>query len=110
MTSPGGDLWVEPTHLQDLADKQHDAAAQIASAAMLTAGEAEAVERTHGSICAPAATAAQAAETARAKACAAVQSMSDAFAVNLERAAARYSRTDQSEGHKIDDTMRPGFR
>lgn len=108
MTSPGGELWVQPSHLRELSDKQSDAAMQIANATGLTIGEADAVQRSHGLVCSPTHAAAQAAEQARAKACAALQSMSDAFAANLNTAASKYDLTDETEGGKIDGEMRPG--
>jgi hypothetical protein len=90
-----------------LADKQNEAATQIAAATTLTTGVAAEVERTHGRVCAPAFAAAAAAEAARAKACAAVQSVSEAFAGSLELAQARYMTTDTSTRNELDSRMRP---
>jgi hypothetical protein len=36
--------------------------------------------------------------------------MSESFAVNLETAATKYTRTDQDAGGRIDGTMDPGHR
>lgn len=110
MTSPRDSLWVDPEHLRELADRQGLVAENIASAAGLCAGEAANVTRTHGVVCASTSTAAAAAAAARANACAAVQTMSEAFAANLETAATKYTRTDQDSGGNIDGTMRPGHR
>jgi hypothetical protein len=108
MTEGPGQLQVAPSHLWELSDKQNRAASQIAAATALTTGVAAEVERTHGLVCAPASTAAAAAEDARAKACTAVQSVSEAFAGNLELAQAQYAATDTSARDELDGRMRPG--
>ncbi|QZY46766.1 ESX-1 secretion-associated protein [Mycolicibacterium austroafricanum] len=110
MTTPGEQLHVEPSHLRRLSARQSTAAAQIADAIPLTADEAGQVLRSHGIVCMPTYLAAQAVLLARAKAGIAVQVMSEAFAANLDTAAANYSWTDQDSGSNIDGKMRPGRR
>lgn len=110
MTSPGGELHVEPSHLRQLSGRQNDAAAQIADAVPLTADEADEVRSSHGIVCMPTHLAAQAAGVARAKAGIAVQVTSEAYAANLDSAAEKYSWTDQNSGNTIDGKMRPGRR
>lgn len=110
MTSPDGELHVEPSHLRQLSARQNAAAAQIADAVPLTADESDHVLSSHGIVCMPTYLAAQAAGVARAKAGVAVQVMSEAFVANLDSAAANYSWTDQDSGSNIDGKMRPGRR
>lgn len=109
MTSPHGELRVLPSHLRKLSERQGEAVEQMQQAAPVTAEEADAVLRSHGNICLSTYLAAQAAAAARAEACTAVEVTSEAFAVNLESAAAKYSQTDQQSGRKIDGKMRPRF-
>lgn len=107
MTEGPGQLRLSPAHLRELSDKQNHAANQISAATTLTVGVAADVERTHGQVCAPAFAAAAAAEEARAEACAAVQSVSEAFAGNLERALMHYKKTDTDGRAELDGAMRP---
>lgn len=109
MTNPGAGLWVDPGHLLELANKQSDVAADIAAATALVADEAGAITRTHGPVCFATSSAAAAAASARANACAVMQTTSEAYAANLENAAAKYSLTDQQSGREIDGEMRPRF-
>ncbi|MDY6996497.1 MAG: type VII secretion target [Actinomycetota bacterium] len=102
MTSPGGHVHVVTGHLLDLSERQQGAATQIERATPLTAGEATAVQRSHGLICSATHAAASAAEEARANACAVMQVASESFAANLEDAAAKYALTDESAGERID--------
>lgn len=108
MTEGPGELHVSPAHLRELSGKQNRAAHQISAATTLTHGVAAEVELTHGRVCAPGFTAAAAAEEARAKACAAVQSVSEAFAGSLELAQAQYMTTDASARDELDGRMHPG--
>ncbi|BBZ62924.1 type VII secretion target [Mycolicibacterium monacense] len=108
MTEGPGELHVSPAHLRELSDKQNRGAHQIAAATTLTNGVASEVERTHGRVCAPAFAAAAAAEEARVKACAAVQSVSEAFAGSLELAQAQYLTTDANARDELDGMMHPG--
>lgn len=108
MTSPGGEIRVLPSHLRELSRRQSDAVEQIKQAAPLPSTEAAAILHSHGTACLSTHTAAEAAAKARAKACIALAVISEAFAANLETAAARYSQTDQDSERKIDGRMRPG--
>lgn len=101
------ELRVLPEHLRSLSGKQTQAAGQISAAADLTAGEAAEVQRTHGQVCGNTHIAAQAAEEARARACAVLQTKAEAFAANLMIAASKYESTDESFGHKLSEEVQP---
>jgi Excreted virulence factor EspC, type VII ESX diderm len=107
MTDPFDELRVDAAHLQELADKQSEAAAEIAAATPVTVGVAASVASSHGLICARASEAAAKAEKARADACAAMEFMSSSFASNLRDAAAQYVGTDEKSGDRLDGMMRP---
>jgi len=103
--SPGGELWVDPSHLRDLADKHGAAAARINRATELVDGVADAVTRTHGNACSAAAAAAVKAAEARKRACIALETTSQAHEANLNTAAAQYVSTDMIARRSIDGEM-----
>jgi cytosine/adenosine deaminase-related metal-dependent hydrolase len=100
-------LHVEVRHLRELAAKQEQAAAEIASAALLAEGVAASVRTSHGIVASASAGALQAVQQARQEAAHRIGERSSALSGGLVSAAERYRNTDDSSGADLDRQMPP---
>jgi hypothetical protein len=102
------ELTVTASYLNDLAELQDQAAAEINTATSGVNGSAENLWYDHGLICGSTATAMQRAEREREDAGSTMQKVSEALAEDLRNAAAGYTTTDEQTGSNVDKQMLAG--
>ncbi|GBE64071.1 ESX-1 secretion-associated protein [Mycobacterium sp. MFM001] len=106
MTDQQENLRVLTDHINELAARQHTAAAKITGANRMTGGDtASRVLTTHGLVCAPTSAVFSAAETGRKAAGAALFKASAELAEKLTTAAYNYNSTDYMAGKMLDRNM-----
>ncbi|MBX8689614.1 hypothetical protein A5722_25890 [Mycobacterium vulneris] len=102
-----GELRVITSHVLELAERQSTAAQQVLAAAAASHGVSTSMMVNHGVVCASANAAVAMAESARAAACAGLNSVSTNLSSRLGLAAARYDQTDAQGAGKLGKEMHP---
>lgn len=102
-----GELRVITSHVLELAQMQATAAEQIVAAATASHGVSTSMVVNHGVVCSAANAAVAAAESARAAACAGMNSVSTSLSSRLGMAAARYDQSDAQGAGKLSREMHP---
>lgn len=102
-----GELRVITSHVLELAERQNTAAQEILAAAAASHGVSASMMVNHGMVCASANAAVAMAESARAAACAGMNSVSTSLSSRLGLAASRYDQTDAKGAGKLSKEIHP---